>query len=73
MGDRSSAFHFSIAWTLEPPDDDLLKVTEAASNQMHEAHKISVKVEDVKAKIGNVITSIPLLSKAVESKGLFGI
>jgi len=73
MQDRSNVFHFSIAWTLEAPDEDLIQVTnELARGQMEEARKIKVKVEDIKVKIGNVITSLHLLSKVGESKGLFG-
>ena len=73
MQDRSNVFHFSIAWTLEPPDEGLIQSTkDLVTNHMADAHKIKVKVEDIKAKIGNVVTSIHLLSQVGESKGLFG-
>ena len=73
MHDRSNAFHFSVAWSLEPPDKDLIQTTTAlAVSQMKGVHTIKVKVEDIKAKIGNNVTSIHLQSKIGESKGLFG-
>jgi len=73
MQDRSGAFHFSIAWTLEPPDKDLIGITKAlATSQMEEVSKIKVHVEDIKAKVGNVVQNIHLLSKVGESKGIFG-
>ncbi|KAG9240076.1 U6 snRNA phosphodiesterase Usb1 [Calycina marina] len=73
MQDRSNSFHFSIAWTLKTPDADLIKATgELAKSQMKDVQKIRVKVSDIKAKIGNVVTSIPLTTNIQERNNLFG-
>lgn len=72
--DVSDAFHISIAWTLEPPSLDLLKATEStAKDQFQDVKKMLVKVEEVKAKVGNVVTNICLQNKVLEGKGLFGL
>jgi hypothetical protein len=73
MHDFSNAFHISIAWTLEQPDQDLLDVTKSvATDQLKAAREVAVKVEEIKAKVGNVVTNIPLPKNMVEGKGLFG-
>ena len=58
QGDRSEAFHISIAWSLHKPD---------ASENGHERVKddlalplIEASFTEVKVKIGNVVTDIPL-------------
>lgn len=72
--DFSAAFHISIGWALE---DYHAKCTERlktiASDKMFESIKgISINVNAIKVKVGNVVTSIYLIAKAVEGKGLFG-
>lgn len=73
MQDLSTAFHVSIAWILKPPSKDLIAITKTtAAEQMKSLHKIEVQVGDIKAKIGNVVTSIRLSKNVVEGKGFFG-
>lgn len=73
MQEMSAAFHISIAWSLEPPSQDLLDITNmTTTDQLGLLQKIEVKVEDVKAKLGNVVTGIQLRKNVVEAKGLFG-
>ncbi|KAH8596690.1 U6 snRNA phosphodiesterase Usb1 [Bisporella sp. PMI_857] len=73
LQDRSNAFHFSIAWTLKPPDKDLLEATEAmVPRNLQAAQEIDVKVDEIKAKIGNVVTGIHLQSQVLERTGIFG-
>ena len=70
--DVSDAFHISIAWTLESPSEQLLKVTKSLNtNIVANLGQILVRIEEVKAKIGNVVTSIPLPTAATERQGLF--
>lgn len=57
--DRSSAFHISIAWTLVPPSQDLIEAAIQWSNDTIDAFT----VEDIKVKIGNAVTSVPLKAK----------
>jgi hypothetical protein len=69
----SDAFHVSIAWTLEPPSPELLEVTKSMAIEGFEGVKrISFRVEEMKAKVGNVVTSISLLRNVVEGKSLWG-
>jgi len=73
MQDLSKAFHISIAWTLEPPDEELVEATKfIATQQLKETKSIAIKVEEIKAKIGNVVTNIRLHKNIVEGKSLFG-
>jgi hypothetical protein len=73
MQDLSNAFHISIAWTLESPNQYLLDETKSfATEQLGEVKTLAVEVEEIKAKLGNVVTSIPLQKNLVEGKGLFG-
>lgn len=57
--DKSSSFHVSIGWTLTLPSQDLVD----ALDRVTEIKEIKVSIRTVKAKIGNHITSIPLVSK----------
>ena len=68
----SSAFHISIAWTLESPSQQLLKATGITTHLLEEAKKISFRVEEIKAKVGNVVTNIRLQRNIVEGNSLFG-
>jgi U6 snRNA phosphodiesterase len=74
VGDFSTAFHFSIGWTLENPrtgSAEQLKL--AVNNKMSEAlGTVSIGVNAVKVKVGNVVISVNLTAKAIEGKGLFG-
>ena len=71
--DLSDAFHFSIAWTLSPPSQELLELTKTSlENDFKGITDVRVGIEEVKAKIGNAVTSISLAKAQVESKALFG-
>lgn len=72
MHDRSEAFHISIAWTLKPPNQKLIEITRAiASERLEAIQGISVEVKDLKSKIGNIATSIPLHKSVAESTSMF--
>ena len=58
--DASTSFHVSIGWTLTPPSDSSSKNFKHAS---HDFQAMKISVDSVKVKIGNSITSIPLVSK----------
>ena len=72
--DRSSAFHISIAWTITQPSALLIATTQDWNNDHVQVPPI--EVNDIKVKIGNAVTSIPLTpakyAKA-EKKSLFGV
>jgi U6 snRNA phosphodiesterase len=72
--DFSSAFHVSIGWTLEQPSSYVTDITKATTKDtIFESLKtVSIKVDTLKVKVGNIVTSIPLAPKALEGKGLFG-
>lgn len=54
-------FHFSIGWQLEEPSDRQMKLTGLDDAKVLEEVKgIRVKVDSVKVKIGNTITSVSL-------------
>ncbi|KAI0995018.1 hypothetical protein K3495_g13162 [Podosphaera aphanis] len=73
MQDVSAAFHVSIAWTLRPPSQELINVTEHSSvNLMKSITQINLQLTCIKVKIGNTVNTIPLLTKIVETKGVFG-
>lgn len=73
MEDVSDAFHVSIAWTLEPPSQGLLEITNAlATDRSADLKQFTVTVEEIKAKIGNVVTGIRLRKGVSEGNGLFG-
>ncbi|KAF7953590.1 uncharacterized protein EAE97_000989 [Botrytis byssoidea] len=74
MADLSDAFHISIAWTLLPPDQELIEATERlTAKELMKVKQIQVKTEEVKAKIGNVVTNVPLPVGITEGKSLFGL
>lgn len=70
--DLSSSFHISIAWALTAPprtsnDPAAPKIVKLGSAST------PIMASEIKAKIGNVVTSIPLFEDRGERKGLFGI
>jgi hypothetical protein len=72
--DFSSSFHISIGWTLERPSSHVIDTTNAVINDgaSESLKKVPVKVDTVKVKVGNVVTSISLAPKAAEGKTIFG-
>jgi hypothetical protein len=44
-----------------------------AMDQFEEVKKALLKVEDIKAKVGNVVTSIRLHRTVVEGESMFGL
>lgn len=71
--DVSDAFHISIAWTLSAPSQNLLHSTETIVNDHFEKiTRIPVKISEMKSKIGNIVTNLPLPSSVLEGKSLFG-
>jgi hypothetical protein len=74
MQDTSDAFHVSIAWTLEAPSQKLLELTSSrVSDEFTEFKQTQIKIEEIKSKVGNVVSSMPLRKSVVEGKGLFGL
>jgi hypothetical protein len=73
MQDLSDAFHVSIAWTLIQPGEELVTATELVmKDQCTTLKDIKVTTKEIKAKIGNIVTSIPLAKSVAEGKSLFG-
>ncbi|KAK0747814.1 hypothetical protein B0T21DRAFT_355181 [Apiosordaria backusii] len=67
----ADAFHFSIAWCLNKPSDDLEKMTERvfdtpAVRDLSKTGRITV--DSIKVKIGNVVTAIPLKGEEKKDK-----
>ncbi|KAG8410648.1 poly(U)-specific 3'-to-5' RNA exonuclease, variant 2 [Metarhizium acridum] len=58
-----TAFHISIGWTLAAPDEEarLRALNLFQDKEFKDIHAWNVKVDGVKAKIGNVVTHVPLL------------
>jgi hypothetical protein len=74
MQEVSDAFHVSIAWKLEQPSFELLATTKSmAVDGFEDVKKISFKVEEIKAKVGNAVTNIPLPRNVIEEKALWGV
>jgi hypothetical protein len=71
--DLSDSFHISLAWTLEKPSARVLENTrDICANVLFENLKdCSFMVDEIKAKIGNIVTSIQLHSKLAEKEELF--
>ncbi|KAK7962363.1 U6 snRNA phosphodiesterase Usb1 [Apiospora aurea] len=75
--DVGDAFHISVAWSFEPPTPELVNIT----RQVFESGKTSsyrdamqgmhIRVDGVKAKIGNAVTHIALPEAG--TKGLLGL
>lgn len=74
MKDVSDAFHISIAWTLTEPDLELQELTKAmVMDHMKDLSQIQVKIEEIKSKVGNLVTNISLPRTVSVGKGLFEI
>ena len=72
--DFSSSFHISIGWTLERPSSHVMDTTTAniSDGASTSLKKVSVKVDTIKVKVGNVVTSISLVPKVADGKSIFG-
>ncbi|KAI1342832.1 U6 snRNA phosphodiesterase Usb1 [Xylariaceae sp. FL0016] len=79
--DPSTAFHISLAWTAAAPTpalDHLTRAAFAAPDVREQILGMRVPVDGVKAKIGNVVTHVPLpvrgkRDRGRERNGLFGL
>jgi hypothetical protein len=74
LEDFTSSFHVSIGWALEQPAVEAVDLMKTILDHqiLGSIKKITIKVDNVKVKIGNVVTSVALPLKAVEGKALFG-
>lgn len=72
--DRSDAFHVSIGWSLTSPtdEDENLVREQLKTREFKEITDITVRVLEVKVKIGNEVTSIGLPKNIVPETSLFG-
>jgi len=70
QSDCSTCFHISIAWSLGAPSENLSASTMALD--MGGLANMRLVVSNVKAKVGNAVTSIPLPTKTVNAKGILG-
>lgn len=60
------AFHVSIAWTFAPPTAELEQLTAAVFEELQQSAAIQplvIRVDGIKAKIGNVVTYVPLFER----------
>lgn len=72
LQDVSEAFHISIAWTLGSPSKDLLALTESvATDYFQDVAQTCVNIQEIKAKVGNTVTNMPLHTNIQEATGLF--
>lgn len=69
--DRTDAFHVSIAWTLCKPMSDEEATILDGSDDFVRVKNMQINVVELKAKIGNVITSIPLQSTTTSLNGIY--
>lgn len=74
--DVGDAFHISVAWSFEPLSPELIDVTRQVFEAGNEPYRdrvrdMRVRVDGIKAKIGNVVTHIALPEAG--TKGLFGL
>lgn len=72
--DFSGFFHISIGWTLEQPGRKIIDATRAfhSHGSFREIQKMPILVNEVKAKIGNIVTSVEFPLTTVEEKGILG-
>ena len=56
--DKSSAFHISIAWTLEKPSEAQQRMIDR--NACDQLREIDIHFKCVKVKVGNVVTDVQL-------------
>jgi Uncharacterised conserved protein. len=64
--DFSACFHISLAWSLSEPS--LKERERVAGVDLRALHEIQVGFDSVKAKIGNIVSSIPLGKKLHKMK-----
>ncbi|KOS21427.1 U6 snRNA phosphodiesterase [Escovopsis weberi] len=70
------AFHVSIGWTFGLASDDEAAVEALelfGDDEFREMQAWEIEVSGVKAKIGNVVTHVPLSSQQLSKRSLFGI
>jgi len=71
--DHSDHFHFSIGWQLEEPTERQMDFEGVSPTLLEEVRNIRVKIESVKVKIGNTISSVTLRrSKPDDSRSILG-
>ena len=68
--DYSECFHISIAWSLIEPST--LDQEAISKIDLGKAKELMVRFDCVKAKIGNNVTSIPLLDHDLDERGFVG-
>jgi U6 snRNA phosphodiesterase len=72
LQDVSAAFHISIAWTLGSPSQDLVTLTKSiGTNHFKDVSQTRVNIQEIKAKVGNIVTNMPLHTNIQEAKELF--
>ncbi|POS85742.1 hypothetical protein EPUL_003948, partial [Erysiphe pulchra] len=65
-----NTFHVSIAWSLTPPTQSHMECMKAANRENFDTiSKLHTVFGNVKAKIGNAVTSIPLIGNIIETDG----
>jgi hypothetical protein len=62
--DCSESFHISLAWSLKKPSNSAID----PAVTVDELKQLNVLFDAVKVKIGNILTSVPLLSKTVKTR-----
>jgi len=71
--DHSDYFHFSIGWQLEEPNERQMDFEGVSPTVLEEVKNIRVKIESVKVKIGNTISSVTLRrSQSDDSRSILG-
>jgi len=74
MEDVDNAFHVSLGWTLTTPSEEVRgKAEDVMKMLLDKVEGMEVRTEEVKVKIGNVVTSIELPKLLFERKSLFGV
>ncbi|EPE29368.1 hypothetical protein GLAREA_00528 [Glarea lozoyensis ATCC 20868] len=74
LGDPSSAFHISIAWALKAPSQETKDITsDLFQKHNSQLSQIHVPINEIKAKVGNVVTNLTLRAGGGEGTSLFGI
>jgi len=68
--DCSSSFHISIAWSLNLPAEDV--VTRVRSVHISELQSICLRVQSIKAKVGNAVTAFSLEPRSLTLGGILG-
>lgn len=75
--DVGDAFHISIAWSFESPTAELINITREVfesgrkSSYRDRVHGMRIRVDGIKAKVGNMVTHIAL--PEMGAKGIFGV